>query len=179
MDKALNIAAPRRLHGSQYGLMCPSDSPDGKSIGFIKAFTTFCRLSTPTSAGELMDMLDSTELLVWIGDVHPSTWNPAWTRVFLNSDLVGVVTEDTESFHEILLEKRRSGDIHRFVSLAWNRLNNTYTIWCDGGRPVRPVLRPGVSADKLKAAKTWQATEDLFDWVDAEESDTLMISMTS
>lgn len=43
---------------------------------------------------------------------------------------------------------------------------------------MRPVLRPGVTAETLKGAKTWDATEALFDWIDAEESDTLMISMT-
>lgn len=178
MDKTLNIAAPRRLHGSQFGLMCPSDSPDGKSIGFIKAFTTLCRLSTPSPAAAVLDLMDQTEMLLWSGDVHPSVWRPEWTRVFLNNDLVGVVTDDAEDFYEALITARRDGDLDRFVSIAWNRVDNVLSVCCDGGRPVRPVLRPGVTEEDLRGAKTWEKTEALFDWIDAAETETLRISMT-
>lgn len=176
MDKALNIAEPRRLHCSQFGLVCPTDSPDGKSIGFIKAFTTLAQLATPSPSKEVLDRMEG---LLPLETVHPATWNPMWTRVFLNSDLVGLLPGDAEVFHRKLLKARRAGEIDKFVSLSWNRLDNVYQVFTDSGRPIRPVYREGVTPGAVMAASTWQETEKFFDWIDAAETETTRLSMES
>ena len=176
MDKALNIAEPRRLHCSQYGLMCPTDSPDGKSIGFIKAFTTLAQLATPSPSKAVLDAMDG---LIPLANVRPSVWSPDWTRVFLNADLVGLLPGDAEVFHTKLMRARRSGQLDKFVSLSWNRLDNVYQVFTDAGRPIRPVYREGVSPASILAAKTWQESEAYFDWIDSGETETTRLSMTS
>lgn len=179
MDSTLNIAEPRRLHGSQYGLMCPSDSPDGKSIGFIKAFTILARVSTPFPVERILKILEDSKQVLRLADIHPAAWNPSWTRITVNTDLVGLIPGDTEALHRKLVQARRSGEIDRSVSLGWNRLNNEYTILCDAGRPVRPIYREGVSPDRVIEAATWEKTEELFDWIDPQEMDTVRIAMES
>jgi DNA-directed RNA polymerase beta subunit len=98
--------------------------------------------------------------------------------VYLNSDLAGVVIGDTEAFHKTLVAARRSGALADSVSLAWMRINNEYKIFCDAGRPIRPVYREGVTAEQVQAAKTWQDIAKLVDYIDASESDSLLISLT-
>ena len=170
IDPSMNTAPPRRLYASQFGLMCPIDSPDGSGVGHLKALTILARVSTAFPSSLVRDALLKLEFVRKIEDIHPSTWDRVWTRLYENSDLVGLCVKDTEALHKKLVELRRKGEIRFDVSLAWNRLENVYTITCDAGRPIRPVYREGVTEDKVLAAKTWSDIMKLVDYVDAAES---------
>jgi DNA-directed RNA polymerase II subunit RPB2 len=170
IDPSMNTAPPRRLYASQFGLMCPIDSPDGSGVGHLKALTILARVSTAFPTPVVRTALFKLGMVRRIEDIHPSTWVPTWTRVYVNSDLVGLCTGDTEQLHAKLVALRRGGDLRFDVSLAWNRLENIYTITCDAGRPIRPVYREGVTQEKVLAAKTWDALMKLVDYVDAAES---------
>jgi len=176
MDKGTKVVEPRRIHSSSWGLVCPTDNPDGHNIGMIKSFTLFSSLSTATPTNPILKLLDGLDI-VRTHLIHPSTWNPRWTKVFLNSDLVGVFEEDTEICHDMLLTLRRDGTIPFNVSLAWNRIGNEYNIFTDAGRPIRPLYREGVGPDQVKKAKKWTDMRSLFDYIDAQETETLRISM--
>jgi DNA-directed RNA polymerase II subunit RPB2 len=177
IDRTISTAPPRRLFASQFGILCPIDSPDGSEIGYKKALTVLARISTAFPVAKVREALVATELFRPIEDIHPSTWKPEWTPVRLNSDLVGVCIGNTEEFHRKLLKARRSGVLAESVSLSWMRINNTYSVYCDAGRPIRPVYREGVTPEQVKAAKTWEAMSKLMDSIDASESDSHLISL--
>ena len=177
IDRTISTAPPRRLFASQFGIMCPVDSPDGSDIGYKKSLTVFARISTAFPSETVKEQLRATGVFRDTADIHPSTWMPEWTKVFLNSDLVGVVVGNTEAFHKALVAARRSGTLAPSVSLSWMRINNEYKIFSDAGRPIRPVYREGVTAEQVKAAKTWADLTKLVDYIDASESDSLMISL--
>lgn len=177
IDRTISTAPPRRLFASQFGILCPIDSPDGSDIGYKKALTVLARISTAFPMSAVREVLQATGLFRPTEDVHPSTWRPEWTPVRLNSDLVGVCVGNTEEFHRKLLAARRGGALAESVSLAWMRINNTYTICCDAGRPIRPVYREGVTAEQVLKAKTWEQMRKLMDFVDASESDSLLMSL--
>lgn len=176
MDKTTKVVEPRRIHSSSWGLMCPTDNPDGHNIGMIKSMTLFCELSTASPTNPILKLLDGLGLMR-THLIHPSTWNPRWTKVFLNSDLVGVFKADTQVCHDMLVFLRRDGTIPSNVSLSWSCLNNEYTIFTDAGRPIRPIYREGIGPDQVKKSKTWKDMQQLFDYVDAQETETLRISM--
>jgi len=178
IDRTISTAPPRRLFASQFGILCPVDSPDGSDIGYKKSLTVFARISTAFPSETVKQQLRATRLFRDSADIHPSTWKPEWTKVYLNSDLAGVVVGDTEAFHKTLVAARRSGALADSVSLSWMRINNEYKIFCDAGRPIRPVYREGVTAEQVQAAKTWQDIATLVDYIDASESDSLLISLT-
>jgi len=177
IDPSMNTAPPRRLYASQFGLMCPIDSPDGSGVGHLKALTILARVSTAFPSPLVRDALFKLGFVRRIEDIHPSTWDPTWTRVYVNSDLVGLCVKDTEELHSKLVALRRSGELRFDVSLAWNRLENIYTITCDAGRPIRPVYREGVTEDQVMAAKTWVDLMKLMDYVDAAESGVSRLSL--
>lgn len=176
IDKSISTAPPRRLFASQFGIMCPIDSPDGSDIGYKKSLSIFAQVSTAFPAATVKEVMRATDLFRETTDIHPSTWKPEWTKVYLNSDLVGVCVGDTEAFHRQMIVARRSGALGREVSLAWMRINNEYKIYSDAGRPIRPVYREGVTAEMVLAAKTWEDLLKLLDYIDASESDSLAIS---
>jgi DNA-directed RNA polymerase II subunit RPB2 len=178
IEPSMNTAPPRRLYASQFGLTCPTDSPDGSGIGHIKSLAILAKVSTAFPSETIRNLLFGISYMRKIEDVHPSTWMPFWTRVYVNSDLVGLCIGDTEELHVKLMTARRTGVLRFDVSLAWNRLANEYWITCDAGRPVRPVYREGVTPDMVLSAKTWQGLTALMDFVDARESGVSRFSLT-
>jgi DNA-directed RNA polymerase II subunit RPB2 len=177
IDKSTSTAPPRRLYASQFGVLCPVDSPDGSDIGYKKSLTLFARVTTAVPAADLKARLLKTGVVREIQDIHPSTWKPEWTRILLNSDLWGVCIGNTEELHTQLLKARRAGEIPMSVSLAWMRTANEYRIACDAGRPIRPVYRPGALPSQVLAAKSWAEMSKLLEYIDAAETDSLRLSL--
>jgi DNA-directed RNA polymerase II subunit RPB2 len=177
IDKSASTAPPRRYYASQMGLMCPIDSPDGSDIGYKKSLTLLAQVSTAFPAEEVKAVLRQTRLVRETQDIHPATWDPAWTKVWINSDLVGVCLGNTEDLHRALLEARRQGRLGYSVSLTWMRINNEYKIYCDAGRPIRPVYREGTTPESIRSAKSWDEIRSHLDYLDAFETDSLRISL--
>jgi DNA-directed RNA polymerase II subunit RPB2 len=177
LDRSTKQLEPRRLHSSSWGLMCPTDNPDGRSIGMVKSMTLFSRISTSFSTIELKKLILNNSNIQSISSIYPSTWNPKWTKLYLNSDLIGVVLKDTEAFHENMLNKRRSGAISQYVSLTWNRSDNEYIIHGDAGRLMRVVYREGTKLETIKNTKSWESILENLDYIDAQESECVRISM--
>lgn len=178
IDKSTSTAPPRRLTGSQFGIVCPVDSPDGSDIGYKKSLTILARISTAFPAEEVKKLMRATGLIREVQDIHPSTWDPKWTKIFVNSDLYAVCLGNTEELHKTLLAARRAGAIGPAVSLGWMRINNEYKIYTDAGRAVRPVYREGTKPADIATAKSWADIAKHIDYIDASEMDTLRISMS-
>jgi len=174
----MNTAPPRRLYASQFGLTCPVDSPDGSGVGHIKSLAIFAKVSTAFPSETIKTKLFGTRLVRKLEDILPGTWMPYWTRVYVNSDLVGLCIGNTETLDKALVDARRSGEFRADVSLGWNRLANEYVIQCDAGRPVRPVYREAVTVEKVLAATSWTDLMKLMDFVDAQESDVSRFSLS-
>lgn len=176
IDKSASTAPPRRYYASQVGLMCPIDSPDGSDIGYKKSLSILARVTTAFPSEDIKQVLRSTGLFRETADIHPATWRPEWTKLYINSDLVGVCTGDTEELHRRLLTARRTTHMPG-VTLAWNRLNNEYKIYSDAGRPIRPVYREGTRPEDIRTAKTWAEIASHLDYIDAFESDSMRLSL--
>lgn len=176
MDATVKALGARRLHGSSFGLTCPSDVPDGRSVGMVKHLSLLAVVATQSPSADLKKILAAHPGFRRTADIHPSTWNPAWTRVVVNGDIYGIIDDKTSVVYEKLIEHRRTKP--GYVSVAWNRTDNELILSCDSGRPTRPVYRPGITSDQVLSKKTWTDMNSLFDYVDADEADTILISMT-
>ena len=178
MDKSTKSIDSRRLHATSWGFLCPSDNPDGGNVGLIKSMSLFCSISTASPSSVMLDIVSAFKSFVGIGRVHPSLWNPMWTKVYINSDLVGIIEKDTEALHTQLLGLRRSQRIDKFVSLCWSRIDNEYIISTDAGRPSRPLYQENVKPASISKEKTWNSilTKHM-DFVDPQESESLRVSM--
>jgi DNA-directed RNA polymerase II subunit RPB2 len=179
MDPSVKALGARRLHGSSFGLTCPSDVPDGRNVGMIKHFSLLTHVSTQSDSAPVREILArSSETFRPISKIHPSTWNTRWTRVRLNGDHVGVLLNNAWNIYIALIDYRRSFP-RALVSVAWNRTDNELVISTDAGRPCRPLYRPGVNPDAVLSKKSWgEMMSTIFDMTDADESESVRISMT-
>lgn len=176
MDSSVKALGARRLHGSSFGFTCPSDVPDGRNVGMIKHFSLLADVSTQSSSLPIKKILNEYVHFRRTSTIHPAVWNPAWTKIFVNGDLYGIVETGMNELYGTLIEYRRKHT--GSISVGWDRTHNDCNISCDPGRPVRPVYRPGTVSDVVLSKKSWKDLTPLFDFVDAEECDTIRISMT-
>jgi DNA-directed RNA polymerase II subunit RPB2 len=176
MDATVKALGARRLHGSSFGLTCPSDVPDGRSVGMVKHLSLLAVVSTQSPSLDIKKILASHTGFRKTAGIHPSTWNPAWTRVVVNGDIYGIIEDKTSVVYAKLIEHRRTNP--GYISVAWNRTDNELILSCDAGRPSRPVYRPGINSDEVLSKNTWSDMNSLFDYVDADEADTILVSMT-
>lgn len=178
MDHNTKAYAARRLHGSSWGYMCPSDNPDGGNVGMIKSMTLLSTITTTTPSKVMYDIVTSFKTFKHSHLINPGKFNPMWTKVFVNADMVGVFTGNTEDFHYDTLQKRRTRQISKFISLCWNRADNEYFIWTDAGRATRPLYREGTKPEAVKRVSKWADFDTKFmDYVDPQELECLRIRM--
>jgi DNA-directed RNA polymerase II subunit RPB2 len=178
VDKGGQIVEMRRIHCSTWGLMCPVDNPDGRNIGLIKSMTLLCGISTPSPSSAIYEIIKSNPEFIPLALINPSLWEPLWTRVYLNSDLVGVLRKNSNSLYEVLIDKRRKDEINKFVSISWNRFENEYLIYTDSGRPLRPVYQEGVTMESVRNNSKWNLISKKFmEYIDASETENVRLSM--
>ena len=56
-EKTRKIAGPRALQGSHWGMICPSDTPDGESCGLVKNMALLTSITIEEEAKGLEELL--------------------------------------------------------------------------------------------------------------------------
>lgn len=136
MDPTSKIVAPHRLHPSQWGIMCPIESPDGASIGLLKHFAVFCIVTFESGVTNVMKWLHAMHVAMI--DKTPLKTMAHSTKVLINSNWVGV-HHDAPALYKLLKLLKRNGYLDSYVSIAWDIINMEINISTEAGRCCRPV----------------------------------------
>ena len=204
MDKSQKLTDPRKLHCTQWGVICPFETPEGAGIGIVKNMALMCQITIPCSSTVIKSCLDEYGVVELEG-VKPSDIFDS-VKVFVNGDWYGQSYEP-----KILVDKlktmRRDGLINPYISIAWYIQYNEIQIWTDGGRLVRPLYIINDNkfnitnkiADEIQEKNIeWKniitrslsikdgdpeeinvnSRDSIIEYIDVNESDTLMISMS-
>ena len=128
--------ARRSLHASQYGCVCPIDTPEGQKVGLNKGLSIISHITFGCLTKPIIDFIieEGLELLT---DLLP-TETQNMCKVFVNGNWIGC-HRDPEYLNNIFKLYRRNGLINIFISITWNRSINEIVIFADGGRFVRPL----------------------------------------
>ena len=49
---------PRKLHNSQWGFVCPSESPDGGNVGIINHLSIMAKVTSNINSDSILEVLD-------------------------------------------------------------------------------------------------------------------------
>ena len=156
MDTSVKIREPHRLNGSQWGIMCPCESPDGASIGLLKNFAILCHITFHVESELMLKALRNHEIIL-LKDLTIKNANNL-TKLYINNNWIGVVY-DPPSLVKYVKLLRRTGCINPFVSISWNVLGGEIQIFTDSGRCCRPLFI--VEDNKILAR---DRHEHDFDW---------------
>ena len=127
---------PRQLYESQFGVVCPCETPEGKSSGLVKALALLAVTQISVSAPVLIKYLlhyITPPLLTPIG-LSPLILH---NYVFVNGIVIGT-TASPEDFCAMARNLKRLGYISRFVSISQNDCG--VHVNCDAGTLTRPVF---------------------------------------
>jgi DNA-directed RNA polymerase III subunit RPC2 len=89
-EKTRKISGPRALQPSQWGMVCPSDTPEGESCGLVKNLALTTHVTTDTPEIPLLKLaidLGMEDAALMSGDELHSSGH---TLVFLNGQPVGI-----------------------------------------------------------------------------------------
>ena len=128
---------PRKLHNSQWGFVCPSESPDGGNVGIINHLSIVAQISFNVSETGIRDALIDN-YLIKIEDITNNELNKN-CKVFLNGKWMGI-HKDPEYLYRVMRLLKLNSIIHLYTSIYWNIELNEIYIFCDSGRLLRPVF---------------------------------------
>ena len=141
LDRSIKIRSPHALHSQQWGIICPFETPDGESVGYLKNFALLAQISSGTRTEiiyKLLDDLEKKDLIknlktVVIKDLINSI------KIFVNGSYYGVALEP-DVFVATIRLYRRNGFINQFISVSWDIKNKEINIFSDHGRACRPLI---------------------------------------
>ena len=165
MDSSAKVVKPRLLHGSQWGIIDPVDTPDGGNVGFHKHMAISTHITSGCSGYPMMKFLRSICKMKLLEECS-SQYLYACTKVMVNGGWIGVISYPQDIL--ILIKKyKRNGLLPLYTSVSWNIAKNELIIFTDSGRLCRPVF---YVKDNLVSFKKIQILEKInstkFSWND-------------
>src|SRR3989475_1062894 len=171
----------RDLHPTQWGRLCPNETPEGQNCGLVKNTALVIDVSEgfPESEVHL--------LLADLGTRQVQGQAPELTRVYVNGDLIGL-HDDPKTLVQEIRERRRTGLLSHEVNVHHDENMNEVWINCDEGRIRRPLLvvKDGRlilnrrHVEDLKIGKIrWSdlVRNGIVEWADAEEEEDMYIAI--
>ena len=167
----------RDLHPTQWGRLCPSETPEGQNCGLVKNAALIIDISEGFPENDIKWMLRELDI--------ESVKTGGGTRVYVNGDLVGVHADAHRLVNEIR-ERRRCGLLASEINIRFDEEMGEVIINCDEGRLRRPLLivKNGKTAitrkhiEGIREGKVrWNDLfrEGIIEWVDAEEEEDALI----
>lgn len=145
-EKTRKVSGPRSLQPSQWGMVCPSDTPEGEACGLVKNLALMTHITTDSNEASLSRLAYN----MGVEDLHflsgEELQSPLTRIVFLNGNVLGVIVDHSKLVNTFRL-LRRVGRINAFVSISINERQRSVVISSDGGRVCRPyiIVEKGVS----------------------------------
>ena len=186
-EKTRKVSGPRSLQPSQWGMLCPSDTPEGESCGLVKNLALMTHITTEVDERPIVRLAFN----VGVEDVHLMSGeelsNKSIFTVFLNGNILGVV-KNYQKLVKVFKQARRKGFINGFVSIYAHMTSRCVYISSDGGRLCRPyiVVENGKPLVKNKHIKRLLRKEmcfedflakGLIEYLDVNEENTCLIAL--
>ena len=139
IEKSRKVSGPRALQPSHWGMLCPSDTPDGENCGLVKSMALLAHITTETSDVPVFNLLLNLGVME-IGQFSGLELHGGkLSLVLLNGIIVGV-HPDSKLLVSRFKEYRRKGKIAPFVSINYDKINRFVNVSCDYGRLCRPYI---------------------------------------
>ena len=157
-DTGMKLPGPRRLHTSQYGYFCTSETPGGASIGITKNLSMLTAISTATDPRPFVDWLLNRGGVMSCDQMTPATLVLS-VPVFVNAGIVGYTLRPV-ALRDALKVLKWTGCLPASASVGFSARDRRIFVFLDEGRPMRPLIHLGpkgsVPTEALKKAKTWR-----------------------
>ena len=182
IDKTSKLVQPRKLHGSQWGVFCPAETPEGHSVGVVKNLSIGAQVTLPVDPAYCVQLI----LAGHCGEIKAieEAREPGTMGALVSVNYCPIAfTADPVTMARDIVQHRRSGALHAHSSVVFDRTHREVRVLMDGGRMVRPLLvvRDGcVGALQQPGSTTWSqmVLNGHVEYLDIEEASTSFIAMS-
>ena len=196
IEKTGKLIAPRKLHNTQFGYICPSETPEGHSVGVVKNMSSTANVSIYSNPNIVREYINTLNVLkpLELSTIHEKHNS---TRLFLNGAWIGTVAyKDTLKTVELLRKAKRRGRIHIQTGIIWKTSLSELWITTEAGRMLRPLLvvnglkdiaadKSGALLEQIHSSKRWEDLilwespngESIIEYIDPGETECSYISM--
>ncbi len=189
IDKSGKLIPPRQLHSTQWGFICPAESPEGQSVGVVKNTSVLAHITIKSDTKIITSVIDGT--YTKLEDSTPIEDLFGKVKLFINGCWVGVVDKPYE-YYKFLKDKKFKGIFNIYTSIIFHYRNKEIYICNDGGRLTRPIYR--INNEKklnvfnkakeiLNKDFTWDNMlfdvngDSVIEYIDPEEQNNSLIAM--
>jgi DNA-directed RNA polymerase II subunit RPB2 len=196
IEKTGKLVLPRKLHNTQWGYICPSETPEGHGVGVVKNMSSTAIVSIYSNPGIVRDYIKTMNKLIPLSacsatEKHLNTRlfvNGAWLGILKNKDAIGVL--------EKLRYAKRSGRIHVQTGIIWRAALREIWITTEAGRMIRPLFfanaireiaadKTGLLAEHINSLQTWEhlmmwespAKNHLVEYIDPGETESSYVAV--
>lgn len=172
MDPSIKIRSPHQLNTSQFGVMCPCESPDGASIGLIKNFAMLAHITFNVPSQMIIEAIKTFD--VKFLDQLSRHFPINTTKIMINNNWVGVInTDQAPLFVKYMKLLRRNGLINIFTSISWSITSERINILTDSGRCTRPLFVVNSRTGGLIIEEKHYNLENISNWYQLAKGDSL------
>ena len=137
IDKSGKLIAPRKLHNSTWGYLCPAETPEGASVGIVKNLSYMTHVTIPSESSSIYEYVGG--FIKRIETLTPAeSFNKV--KVFINGAWIGNAINPVELYNNLKMKKLK-GIINIYTSIVFDYKNLEIKVCNDAGRVTRPVLR--------------------------------------
>jgi DNA-directed RNA polymerase II subunit RPB2 len=194
IDASSKVTRPRNLHCTQWGYICPVETPEGGSIGLLKNMALMCLVSVGSNHDDVVQVVESRGILNFPVIDHKLLSRLDVAKVFVNGTLLGVHENPAELLRQ-LRRRRRNGQLSNEVSIVRDIRDREIRVWSDAGRALRPLFVVGnggllirknhlahcsvISKAPGRPELNWEKVLEAgyVELIDCEEEDSILIAM--
>lgn len=153
---------PRMYHPSSVGMLCPIETPEHASVGFIKHLSLIGNITIDNSDKNSIILNSLKNKIIPLDKIIPCEIGNN-TKIFLNGCWIGISDKPYDIF-TYLKNKKYNLEFPPNISISYNNIMNEINIWTDGGRLFRPVLRVINNNLLLKKKDLENIYDDKMNW---------------
>lgn len=138
-EKTRKVAGPRALQTSQFGMLCPSDTPEGEACGLVKNLALMTHITTEDEEEPVRHLT----FVIGAEQIEEASGRELYAEgayiIFINGTPTGL-TRRPKRFLDTFRRFRRLGRVSEFVSIHINHSHCAVHIATDEGRICRPLI---------------------------------------
>ena len=170
----------RQIHSSQFGFICPHETPEGKPAGIVLNFSLLSRVTKKIPTALVKEVLEESKNIIKGPDVNLKSVKTS-AHIFLNGILIGM-TEDPPSLVEEIQLARNLRRLDSDVSVTYDMIDDEVRVFSDSGRASRPLFTVGENGLNItkKNGYKWEklVKQGLIKYVDCSEIENSVVAMT-
>lgn len=141
-EKTRKTSGPRSLQCSQWGLVCPCDTPEGEACGLIKNLALMTHITTNVGPEDKVKLVNFCYDQAGVENIKYVTSGALMNSnylVYVDGLIIGL-TYDPQRVVDTIRTLRRGRVVSEFVSVSYSDLHMAIYISTDGGRLCRPYI---------------------------------------